>query len=155
MHDFVKNHKKAEIGILFVPNTDFAVETDGTRMERRACVFDNIFRIDGFACPMPFDHFCTVCIYRFREFVNDIFIDRLGGNQVHRTHVHTCEWLRLSFIGICGDSDRVKEGILLKKRLFRCFVKRDEKDVLRRAGSRDGWCRDRTAHECCGSRAIC
>ena len=100
-------------------------------MERDACVLDDIFRIDGFSSTVAFNHFRSICIQGLREFIDHIFIGILGGNQMHRAHIHTRERFRLPFIGVSGDGYRVKERIFFKKRLFCRFVERDEEDILR------------------------
>ena len=140
--------------ILLLPDTDFLIETDSTRMESRACVFNDIFRIDGFSGTVPFDDFRTMCIQGLCEGVDHVFICILGGDEVHRTYVHTGEGFCLTFVSIRWDGYGVKEGVIRKEGLFRYFVKRDKENVLRRAGLRGSGGRDSTTDECSGSRAI-
>ena len=138
----------------FVPNTDFAIETDGARMKRRACIFDHIFRIDGFASTVPFHDFRAVRIQGLRECVDRVFICVLSRDQVHRAYVHARERFGLSFVGIGRDRYRIKERIVSKEGLFRCVVKWDEEDVLRGTGLCGSGCWDRTTDECRGGGTV-
>lgn len=67
-----------EVGILFVPDADFAIKTDSPRVESGACIFNDIFRIDSFPSTMPFNDFRAVRIQSLRERVDHVFICVLG-----------------------------------------------------------------------------
>ena len=146
--------KRLHFFSLFLPDTDFAIETDSPRMKSRACIFNHIFRINRFPRTMSFNDFRPVRIQGLRERVDHVFICVLGGNQVHRPYVHTGERFCLSFVGIRGNSYSVKEGIIRKEGLLRGCVKRNEEDVLRSAGLRGSGCRDSTTDECSSSLAV-
>ena len=139
---------------LFLPDADFAVETDSTWVERCAYIFDDIFRINRFASTVPFHDFRAVRIQGFGEFVDGIFICVFSSDEVHRAYVHARERFCLSFVGIGRDSYSVKEGVVCKERLFRCVVERNKEYVLGGAGLRSGWCWDRTTNECRGGGTV-
>ena len=71
---------KTEIEVLFLPDADFAIETDSTRMERCTYIFDNVCRINRFPGFMYLDNFCAMCVQSFREFVNRLFINCFGSD---------------------------------------------------------------------------
>ena len=115
LHNFVKNRKKWKIMFLFLPDADFAVETDSTWVERCAYIFDDIFRINRFASTVPFHDFRAVRIQGFGEFVDGIFICVFSSDEVHRAYVHARERFCLSFVGIGRDSYSVKEGVVWQR----------------------------------------